>query len=430
MIVFIVSCATAIIVSFLCSLMEAVLLSLNPLRLQTLQRQGHKHAAIWLGMKRNIHRPVAAILILNTVAHTGGATIAGGAFDEIYGDQWLWVFSAMFTVVILVGTEIIPKLIGVAYSERLAPWIGVPLAMLTTFLRPLVFLSEQLSRLIRKSPPTEAGMSVSDLRTLAGLARTNQAIEAEQESIIINTTRLQTTLLESVMAPRERIAFLQLQKSNIENFELVATTLHTRYPVSETDGVDGITGYVNFKEIVAAVPSRREVRLADFIRPLVRLHANLNLNEALKVLIGRGSHIALVEDAGGRIVGLIALEDVLEEIVGELGSEFDNLTSEVIAVAEGRWKVGGGVTLSVLAQKVGVHLRAEPPGVVLSDWLSRQLQKELVSGDTWQSDGLTFTVLQIRRRRAHRILVEMGCHTADRTAQLQKSLNEDPDRKN
>jgi len=89
----------------------------------------------------------------------------------------------------------------------------------------------------------------------------NQAIDAEQESIIVNATKLKTVPVESVMVTRERIAFLQLHKSNIENFELVATTLHTRYPVSETGGIDGIASYVNFKEIVAVAPSRRDVRL-------------------------------------------------------------------------------------------------------------------------------------------------------------------------
>lgn len=339
MTLFIASCATAVIVPFICSLMEAVPLGLNPLRLQTLERQGRKHAAIWLAMKQNIHRPVAALLILSTVAHTGGATIAGAAFDEVYGNYWLCVFSTAFNIVILVGTKIIPKLIGVAYSERLAAWIGVPLGMPTTFLRPLVFLSELLSRPMHRPSPGEEGISESDLRTLAGLARTNQAIRSEQESTFTNTTRLQTTQLESVMATRERITFLQLQKSDINNFALVATSQRTRYPASETDGVDGIVGYVNFKEIV-----------------------------------------------------------------GDPGSEFDFLTDEVIAVAEGRWKVGGGAPLGVLAAKPESNPRADAPGVVHSDWLSRRLQKELVAGDTGQGYGLTFTALQIRRHRAHRVL--------------------------
>lgn len=92
MLIFITSCLVAIIVSFLCSLAEAVLLSLNPIRLETLNQQGKAHASIWIKLRQNIGRPIAAILILNTIAHTGGATVAGSAFDEIYGDEWIWLF--------------------------------------------------------------------------------------------------------------------------------------------------------------------------------------------------------------------------------------------------------------------------------------------------------------------------------------------------
>jgi Mg2+/Co2+ transporter CorB len=114
--VFIITCLVAVIVSFLCSLAEAVLLSLNPIRLETLKRQGKSYASVWLNMRQNMGRPIAAILILNTIAHTGGATIAGGAFHDIYGDEWVWLFSVLFTVVILLGTEKHPKVQGVSYS--------------------------------------------------------------------------------------------------------------------------------------------------------------------------------------------------------------------------------------------------------------------------------------------------------------------------
>jgi Mg2+/Co2+ transporter CorB len=126
------------LVSFLCSLLEATLLSLDSIHLETRKRQGHRYAAIWLGMKQRIDRPIAAILILNTVAHTGGATVAGGAFDKVYGDQWIWVFSLFFTIVILFATEIFPKVIGVSHNERLAPVLAPILAAITVGLRPAV----------------------------------------------------------------------------------------------------------------------------------------------------------------------------------------------------------------------------------------------------------------------------------------------------
>jgi Mg2+/Co2+ transporter CorB len=121
MTIFISACAAAVLVSFICSLLEATLLSLDDIHLETQRREGHRYAAVWQGMRQRIDRPIAAILILNTVAHTGGATVAGSAFDEIYGDEWIGVFSLVFTIVVLLGTEILPKVIGVTYAARLAP---------------------------------------------------------------------------------------------------------------------------------------------------------------------------------------------------------------------------------------------------------------------------------------------------------------------
>lgn len=121
MTLFIIACATAIIVFFVCSVLEATLLSLDNVHLEGKRKEGHRYAEVWQNMRKRIDRPIAAILILNTVAHTGGATVAGGAFDEIFGDEWLWLFSEIFTIVVLVGTEFIPKVIGVSYVERLAP---------------------------------------------------------------------------------------------------------------------------------------------------------------------------------------------------------------------------------------------------------------------------------------------------------------------
>ncbi|MBE0541799.1 MAG: hypothetical protein IH623_10475 [Verrucomicrobia bacterium] len=112
-------------------------------------------------------------------------------------------------------------------------------------------------------------------------------------------------------------------------------------------------------------------------------------------------------------------------LVTGVGNELDLPNQEIIAVAEGRWKVGGGVSLGALAQKTGVPLPAATPDAALSDWLTRQLRKELASGDTWHGGGLTFTVLQIRRRRAHRVLVERASRTVERTLPVLPSHDAD-----
>jgi putative hemolysin len=405
MTIFIIACATAVIVSFLCSLLEATLLSLSDIHLETKLREGHRYAAVWQNMRRRIDRPIAAILILNTVAHTGGATVAGSAFDEIYGDEWIWVFSIIFTVIVLLGTEIIPKVIGVGYAERLAPLVAPLLSFMTTALTPIIAVTEWVARPF-KHATGKRRLSIADLRTMADMARCDRVIGAEEEAIIINATKLRQLTVAAVMVPRERVILFDARQPNIANFEAAASSLHTRYPVSQDGTVEGIVGYVNFKEIVAMMPSRREAQIQPFIRPLPRLAAAANLNEALKSLLGHREHMALVEEANHRIVGLVTLEDVLEEIVGDLTDEFDQLSEEIIEVAPRRWKIGGGAHLRQVIQQTALALTVDDPDKLLSDWLQQRVGREPRVGDTVKQGAAQFTVIQTRRRKAHRVLVE------------------------
>ncbi|MHB9006273.1 MAG: hemolysin family protein [Limisphaerales bacterium] len=405
MTIFIIACTTAIVVSFICSVLEATLLSLDDVHLEGRRKEGHSYAAVWQAMRQRIDRPIAAILILNTVAHTGGATVAGSAFDDIFGDEWIWLFSVIFTIVVLLGTEILPKVIGVSHAERLAPIAAPLLRLMTVVLTPAIALTEWLFRPFKREGGKRR-MSIADLRTMADMARHQRLITPEEESLIINATKLRQMTVASVMVPRERMIAFDARQSNIVNFETAASSLHTRYPVSTDGTVEGITGYVNFKEIVAMMPSRREAQIQPFIRPLSRLAATTILNEALKSLLGRREHMALVEDNQHRLVGLVTLEDLMEEIVGELPDEFDHLSDEIIAVADRRWKIGGGALLGRVAGQTGLALAVNEPNAILTDWLQREVGREPRVGDMVRTGGAQFTVIQTRRRKAHRVLVE------------------------
>ena len=407
MIVFIISCATAMLVSALCSMLEAVLLSLDDIQLETRRREGHRYAADWQNMKRRIDRPIAAILILNTVAHTGGATIAGSAFDETFGAEWIWLFSVIFTLVILVGTEIIPKVVGVSHSAWLARPLAPVLKFMTVALSPVIVVTDWISRPFKKKGGRQR-MSLADLRTVADMARSERLIGGQQESIIINATKLRQMTVSEVMVPADRISFFDARKPNIANFEVVAATLHTRYPVSLDGTVQGIKGYVNFKEIVAFVPSRKEVKIEPYIRPLNRTAQNGSLNDALRTLLTNREHIALVENEAHEIVGLVTLEDLLEEIVGDLTDEFDHVTDEMVHVADKRWKIGGGARLADVAERTGLLVDGVNKDLLLTNWMKQRLGRDLKAGDGLREFNASFTVLQTRRGQAHRVLVEQG----------------------
>lgn len=405
MLIFLTSTLVAVIVSFLCSLAEAVLLSLNPIQLESLKQQGRAKAHLWVEMRRNIGRPIAAILILNTVAHTGGATIAGGAFDEIYGDEWIWLFSVLFTIVILFGTEIIPKVIGVAYNIRLAPWIAPILQAVILILRPIIFLTEAISSLFQ-GKRKESTLSRDDIEALARAARMYNIIEAEQENMIINAVKLRETPVERIMIPRDWIIFLRADQSFATNFDLAKNNFHTRYPISRSASPDDIMGYVNFKEMIALTSHPGEVDLTQISRPILSVKGSTNLNTMMKLLTGHRHHLALVLDSQDRMIGMVTLEDVIEEIVGEIEDEFDVGPAQISSIEPGSWQAGGGVRMASLARAIGSPVGDEMPEEMLSRWLQKRITKPLVPGMSCMAGELKLTVLQVRRGKAHQVRID------------------------
>ncbi len=308
-----VSSSVAILVSFVCSISEAVLLSMDPITLNKLQAAKPQAAGAWRRLKRNIAKPITAILILNTVAHTGGATVAGGAFSQLFGEHNIWIFSILFTGVVLVGTEILPKVIGASQQARIAPAAGPALEALTTVMKPLISLSSFLFGRFSHSRETEQ-ITTADLITMAALARSGKAIDLDQENIIVNTVRLGHTWVGRATIPASRVAFVCEGDSPEKVLELARTHGHTRYPVSSTCRMDDVHSYVTIKKAVHATPGE-VASLLRSARPLERVSRDTTLLAALKTMLERREHMLAVTDGGGSCIGIVTLEDIAGELL-------------------------------------------------------------------------------------------------------------------
>ncbi|WP_373494606.1 CNNM domain-containing protein, partial [Aquiflexum sp.] len=299
MTIFIISSLVAIVVSFLCSLTEAALLSLNSVKIETDRQKGLKYAIILDKLKGNINRPIAAILILNTVAHTGGATIAGSAFDEIYGDEWIWVFSVVFTIIILFGTEILPKVIGVSNSDNLSKYIAMPLDITIKALYPLIYLTDLFNRLILKKKDKTVKYSLEDIQTIAKVAQVENIINKDQEDIIIKTSNLKSRKIDEIMLPLSEVIYFPETIGIDDYYALAEKHLHTRYPVSRTDSPQDIFGYLNFKEIALQWDNISLGNLQKFIRPILFVKSTQSIIQVLKDLNTKRYHLAIVENENG-----------------------------------------------------------------------------------------------------------------------------------
>ncbi|MDD5040680.1 MAG: CNNM domain-containing protein [Candidatus Omnitrophica bacterium] len=404
MYIFIISCSVAVIVSFFCSLAEAVFLSLNPVRMETLKREGKGYAGLWLSMRKNMGRPIAAILILNTVAHTGGATVAGGAFAETYGEEWIWLFSILFTIVILLGTEILPKVLGVSYNEKLVPFIAPVLKIAIIFMGPFIWVSEAFSNLFIRKKGQAAGVTIEDIRTIAQMAKTENLIGTRQESIIVNVARLKNITMGSIMIPAEAISMIPVGLSLTEALVRAHLDMHTRFPVcSQDDNAQSITGYVNLKDIIYTLHiNPADPGLKAIVRPIKSFDVDMNVLTVMEEMMQEGLHIGVVKEGDGVISGMVTLEDILEQVVGQILDEYDKLPTYIHPYGPG-WIMGGGVSLDKIAQVTGINIKRqkEPAPLLntLAQWCRYVRTGGLRGAETFDEGGLTVTPRKFRRKQ-------------------------------
>ena len=328
----------AIAVSALCSVLEAALYSVPGSHLEVLQKKGLKAGHTLQELKSNISRPIIAILTLNTIANTMGAAVAGASAAVVFGDAYLGWFSAAFTLVILIFSEILPKTIGVAYSRKLAPWIALPLKVMVKLLSPAIWFCQFLTRLI--PGPTETSLaSAEEVRAIAALGLRSGSIDLQEEKVIVNILELKNKAVIDAMTPRP-VTFILDGSLTVgeakEHHE--AWESHSRVPVYRKTP-DNVTGIVLRKDLMlAAMSDRNAASLESLASPVHFVPETAPLSRVLLDFFEKHQHLFVVVDEYGSFTGVISLEDVIEEIMGrEIMDESDQIR-DMRALAKSRRK--------------------------------------------------------------------------------------------
>lgn len=314
----------AVAVSAFCSILEAVLYSISSSQVEMLKKKGHHSAPLLQELREDIDEPITAILTLNTIAHTTGAAVAGAAAAVVFGEQNLILFSIVFTLIILLFSEILPKTIGVSYAILLAPFIARPLNWMIILLKPIVWLCQMMTRLIPQ-PENPDSISAEELQTIAALSRQSGEIEADQERVISNILELGRRIVRDVMTPRTVTFSLDETLTVAEAMESEARlSSHSRVPVFLGEA-DNVTGIIMRRDVLlAAAEQKQEISLFELKSPVHFVAETSPLNHVLVEFFELHQHLFVVVDEYGAVTGVISMEDVLEEIVGrEIVDESD-----------------------------------------------------------------------------------------------------------
>ncbi len=398
-------------ISFFCSLSEASLLSSSRMRVLALA-DDTRAAGLLARMKQSLDRPIAAILILNTVANTGGAAIAGREYERVFGGTGIGAFTIMLTIAVLVFSELLPKTLGLRYSMGAALLLARPLWLLTKLMAPLTALVGIMTNLLGSSKTEKAAkFTLEDLRAMAQLAVASESLNREEQMIIDAAARLPRLTVQQIMIHRQDILHLSLSDDDETNLVRTRRSMHSRLPLCHND-LDDLVGVVNVKEVLWRLveePQDHEELglkriLGEAVREPIFVSPELEATGLLNLFSREHEHLAVVRDDSGKLVGMVTLEDVIEELIGEVDDEYDHSPDTCQRMATGLWQFGGGCLWTDVAKRLGLPGDEFLPGDIdldgrldLNDFAADRLRGKLRSGGIFSVGKWRFKVTRMRR---------------------------------
>ena len=319
----------SIAVSALCSMLESTLLSTPISYITGLEDQGVKGATRLKRLKQNTDRPISAILCLNTIANTVGASIVGSLVYEVYGDAIVGVFSTIFTFMILIFSEIIPKTIGTSYWRRLALPASVVINAMIFITFPLVWVLEHFTGLI-SSRSDQVSVSREDISAMVSVATEEEVIEKEEKKIIQNLLKLDEMTAHEIMTPS---TVVEMAEGNMTIKEFYDSDLtHSRILVYDDDNDDYVIGYVLRQTVLEKMAEDKfTTTIREISRPILSFPEEEPVGNIWEKFLEKKEHVSAIIDEYGTFRGIVTMEDVIETM---LGQEIVDETDEVVDMQE------------------------------------------------------------------------------------------------
>jgi len=328
--------AIAIGVSFLCSILEAVLLSVTPSFAEKILSDRPRAGGMLNQVKERLDESLSSILILNTFAHTMGAAGVGAQALQVFGQKWETVIAVLLTLAILYFSEIIPKTLGATFWRQLAIPSAFIIAWLVKLVYPLVWISTRLTRLFSRNKGQE--ITREEIIALASLGLRDGTLMSQENEYLANILKLREIRTEEVLTPRSVVHMLHQDLTVTEALDQAATRQFTRMPIFG-EGIDDIKGKVMRADLFEAErDGQGSAPIKQFAKTIFRVSEKLPVQQLLDLFIKNRAHLFLVEDEFGQTAGIVTLEDAIETLLGrEILDERDTV-ADMQALARGKYR--------------------------------------------------------------------------------------------
>lgn len=400
----IIALAVLILMSGYFSATETAFLSCNKTRLRTMAEKGNKRAALVNRLNENYDRLLSTILIGNNIVNLTAASIGTVLFVRLYGDIGATVSTAVITVLVLIFGEITPKNVAKDCPEKLAMFSAPIIRVLIWIFTPLNFLFGLWKKLVSKVLHLESDskMSQEELLMLVEEVREGGTIDSEEGDLLKNAIEFNDMRAEDILTHRVDLEAVDIESTKEEIAEVFTQSKFARLPVYE-DSIDNIIGILNMKDFYDGTGITAKSIRDIMTKPLFVLKSE-KIDELLKLLQETKSQMAVILDEYGGTLGIVTLEDILEELVGEIWDEHDEVTEEYVPIGENRWRVDCSVNLDDFCDFFGIE--TDSTTISLGGWVMEQLGKVPEAGDSFEFECLSVSVVETDGQRVTFIDVE------------------------
>ena len=388
-------------VSFLCSILEAVLLSITHSYVEILREQGSKAGDYLSAMRERIDEPIAAILTLNTIAHTAGAALGGSIAARVFGEIWIGVFTGVLTLVILLFSEIVPKTIGATFWQELGKPSAHVLRWMIILMKPILVPLNLFSQVLRGSRgPT---VSRAELEVMAQIGYSEGTIDEDEWKVVTNVIRLDEVTVGEVMTPRTDMVAVPRDATVEEAMALMLDEGHLRLPVYE-ESLDKIEGLLVARDLWRGDREGLE-DISRIVRPIRFIPTTKLVEDLIPEMRTNRTKMAIVVDEFGGTAGLVTLEDLIEEIIGEIQDEHE--ADEPLSfeqLSDGHVRIWGGVPVREVNDHLGLAL-PEDPHDTLGGFVFGALNRIGREGDVVDVEGGSLRITKMRGRRVEYVIL-------------------------
>lgn len=393
-------------ISFICSILEAVLLCSTNSYVALLKKKRAGAGELLAELKSRIDRPLAAILTLNTAAHTFGAAGVGFQVAELFGEKWLTITSVIVTLTMLFFTEMIPKTLGAIYWKKWAPFTAYFVKFLIYLTYPFVTSFESVARVLSKGKQSEK-ITEEEIKLILEEGTEAGVIKKIEHSMVESIFRLGNRRVNILMIPRMDIEWLDLSKDIETLKQQVKNSPHNRFPVCDRE-LDAVIGLVTSKDMLNNSLEGGALDLKKLLKTPIFVPENMRVLQLLNWFKKTPDHLVLVTDEYGGIQGLITLHNVLESILGDIPTSSVFAENEIIERKDGSWLIDGMLPIDELKDQFDIEsFPEEDKGIyrTLAGFCMYQIGGIPKIGDKFNYNSFQFKIIKMKERRVEKVLL-------------------------